>query len=154
MPTDPATTLGAVAELGLILIGGALAFLGSLVGAVVLTRLTLRRDRRLRIYNDLLPVLRDAALGESIDYVKAVIEDLRRAAVVLSGEERRLADQLRNRACDYKAAQGEECHPNGTGGFLQPPEGGRTEKAADEFVTLRDTLDALLAEKLRGAWPR
>jgi hypothetical protein len=143
-----------VVELGFILLGAALAFFGSLVGSVVLTRLTLRRDRRVRIYDDLLPVLRDAALGESIDYIKAVIEDLRRAAVILSPEERRLADQLRNRACDYKAAQREECHPNGTGGFLPPPEGGPTEKAAVEFVALRDALDALLAEKLRGAWPR
>lgn len=154
MPTDAATTLEVVVELGLVLLGAALAFFGSLVGSVVLTRRTLRRDRRLRIYDDLLPVLRDAALGESIDYVKGVIEDVRRTAVVLSAEERRLADQLRNRACDYKAAQREECHPNGTGGFLLPPEGSRTERSAAEFVELRDALDTLLADKLRGAWPR
>jgi hypothetical protein len=143
-----------VVQFGLVMLGAALAFLGSLVGSVFLTRLTLRRDRRLRIYDDLLPVLRDAALGESLDYVKVVIEDIRRAAVVLSSDERQLADQLRNRACDYSAAQREECHSNGTGGFLPPPEGGRTEKAVTDFVALRDTLDARLAEKLRGAWPR
>lgn len=141
-------------EFGLVLLGAGLAFLGSLVGSLVVTRLTLRRDRRLRIYDDLLPVLRDASLGESIDYVRAVIEDVRRAAVILSPQEKRLADQLRNRACDFKAAQREECHANGTGGFLPAPNGGATEKAAVEFVALRDAFDALLADKLRGAWPR
>jgi hypothetical protein len=139
---------------GFVLLGAALGFVGSLVGSVFLTRLGLRRDRRLRIYDDLLPVLRDASLGESLDYVKAVIEDIRRAAVILSPRERRLTDQLRNRACDYKAAQREECLPNGHGGFLPPPEGGRAEKAAAELVALRDSLDELLADRLRGGWPR
>jgi hypothetical protein len=136
------------------MLGAVLAFVGALAGSVLVTRLGLRRDRRLRIYDDLLPVLRDASLGNSLDYVTSVIEDIRRAAVILSPNERRLADQLRNRACDYKSALREERRPDGKGGFLPPPEGGQTERAAADLVALRDSLDALLAEKLRGGWPR
>ena len=136
------------------MLGAALSFVGALGGSVLVTRLGLRRDRRLRIYDDLLPVLRDASLGESLDYVAAVIEDIRRTAVILSPNERRLADQLRNRACDYKSAQREESRPDGTGSFLPPPEDGQTERTAAELVALRDSLDELLAEKLRGGWPR
>jgi hypothetical protein len=143
-----------VDEFGFVMLGAVLAFTGSLAGSVLATRFGLRRDRRLRIYDDLLPVLRDAPLGESLDYVTSVIEDIRRAAVILSPDERRLADQLRNRACDYKSAHREESRPDGHGGFLPPPEGGQTEKAAVEIIALRDSLDALLAEKLRGGWPR
>lgn len=141
-------------EFGFVMLGAALAFVGALVGSALVTRLGLRRDRRLHIYDDLLPVLRDASLGESLDYVAAVIEDIRRAAVILSPTERRLADQLRNRACDYKSAQREESRPDGKGGFLPPPEGGQTERAVADLVALRDSLDAVLAEKLRGGWPR
>ncbi len=141
-------------EFGLVILGAALSFVGALVGSIFVTRLGLRRERRLNIYDNLLPVLRDASLVESLDYVGAVIEDIRRAAVILSPTERRLADQLRNRACDYKSAQREESRSDGKGGFLPPPEGGQSERAAEDLVALRDSLDAVLADKLRGGWPR
>lgn len=140
-------------QVALIVLGAALGFVGSIVGTVWVGRLGLRQERRLRIYDDLIPELRKQARafeGGSIETTQQTIEDIQRAAVVLSMTERELATKMRRIALDYREAFKREVHQDGMGGWLQPPDDGEAAALRDEFLVAQETLGGLLALKLQG----
>ena len=88
-------------DVGLLLLGAVVGLVGSIVGANMNARLELRRERRVRIYDELLPSFSAAAETyltsggqESVGIVYPSLNTLERAISVLTPDERKLARRL------------------------------------------------------------
>ena len=88
-------------DVGLLLLGAVVGLVGSIVGANMNARLELRRERRVRIYDELLPAFNAAAQTyltsggqEPVRIVDPSLDTLERATSVLTPDERKLARRL------------------------------------------------------------